>query len=251
MDETASDVYGILNIGPAFAASLAAFFAALEGARNAPGSAEVGSIRAMIPVSNGQLLDPHPVDLLRIYVAMGVVGALDGLSGASRKEWLDVLGAIANTAGAGVTSIDVVDVDRREVIQKLPLSAMAGTARDVGRYIATAKLDALGGGRIQDIETWNDTDELAARHIAAAAATTSIATMGDDAQLLAGTTMALLANPGAYQQITVQLNAALDDSFARDPVFGTFTPQSALALKVRGRMTARTPVSPPFPLRQT
>jgi hypothetical protein len=134
------------------------------------------------------------------------------------------------------------------VIQKLPLREMADVAKKVGQFVATAKLAALGGHAIQDIETWDDPDELAATNIAAIAATKSIVGLGDDAQLLAGTTIALFQDPTQYLAITSNLNDALDDSFARDPIFGSASPQSALALKRRGRGFSRTPTAPLFPI---
>jgi hypothetical protein len=247
MDETASDVYGVLNIGPTFTIGLLAFLASLRAAQ-IPGSGEIGVVRTTLPVSGGQLIDPHPVDLLRLHVAIGVIEALDGLTVARRSEWLGMFEAIAGVASGGATTIDVHDASSGKVIQRMPLATAAASARAVGKYIATAKLDALGGVSIQDVETWDDTDETAAGNIAAHAATSSITAMGDDAQLLAGTNMALMKDPGAYAQITAQLNAALDDSFARDPIFGTVAPQSALAFARRNRMLGRTPASPRFPI---
>jgi hypothetical protein len=246
MDETAADVYGLLNVGPSFAVSLAAFFSALEASGS--NQQKIGTIGTLLPVSQGQLVDPHPVDLLRLYVAMGVIAALEGLSVSTRSAWLTQIEAIAKVAGGGATTIDVVDVGTRSVVQKLPLSEMADVAKKVGQFVATAKLGALGGHGIQDIETWDDTDELAATNIAAIAATKSIVGLGDDAQLLAGTTIALFHDPTQYQAITSNLNDALDDSFARDPIFGSTSPQSALALKRRGRGFSRTPTAPLFPI---
>jgi hypothetical protein len=246
MDETASDVYGLLNIGPSFAVSLAAFFAALEVSGEAHHA--IGTIRTVLPVANHRLVDPHPVDLLRLYVAMGVVEGLEALSVAKRHAWLGVIEAIAQVAAGSATTIDVVDVGSREVVQKLPLEVMASAAKKVGKFIASAKLDALGGHSIQEIETWDGADERAAADIAAAAATTSIVGMGDDAQLLAGASIAFLNDPTKYRQITAHLNDALDDSFARDPIFGSAMPQSGLVLKRRGRAMARTPASPQFPI---
>ena len=46
---------------------------------------------------------------------------------------------------------------------------------------------------------------------------TSIAGLGDDAQLLAGANIALFADPTLYNQATQLLNQALDQSFATDP----------------------------------
>ena len=246
IDEAASDVYGILNIGPAFALSLTALFAAIGAARAA--SAPLGAVRSVLSVAGSQMVDAHPVDLLRIHVALGAVDALVGLSPARRGSWLDLLGGVAEAAAGGATTIDARDITTGAVVQHLPLPIMASAARAVGAYIATARLDALGGNSIQDIETWDDADDEAAASIAAAAATGPIVGLGDDAQLLAGATLALLRTPSAYAAITAQLAAALDDSFARDPIFGTAAPESARALPGRGRTLARTPASPEFPI---
>lgn len=247
IDEAASDVYGILNIGPAFAISLIALFAANYAARN-PTAAPLGAVRTTLSVAGSQMVDAHPVDLLRLHVAMGAVDALTALSPARRASWLDLLGAVAEAAAGGATTIDARDITTGAVVQHLPLPVMASAARAVGAHVATARLDALGGGSIQDIETWDDADDEAAANIAAAAATGSIVALGDDAQLLAGATLALLRAPAAYAAITTQLAAALDDSFARDPIFGTAASDSALALSDRGRTVARTPASPRFPI---
>jgi hypothetical protein len=247
IDEAASDVYGILNIGPMFAVNLTALFAAIAAARGAS-AAPLGAVRTTLAVAGSQMVDAHPVDLLRLHVALGAVDALAALSPARRASWLDLLGGVAGAAAGGVTTIDARDITTGAVVQRLPLPVMASAARAVGAYIATAKLDALGGSSIQDIETWDDTDDEAAATIAAAAPTGPIVALGDDAQLLAGATLALLRAPSAYPAITAQLAAALDDSFARDPIFGTVAPESALALSGRGRTLARTPGSPRFPI---
>jgi hypothetical protein len=57
-----------------------------------------------------------------------------------------------------------------------------------------------------------------------------------------------VGSPAGSPFDTDQLAAAVDDSFARDPIFGTIAPDSALALSSRGRTLARTPASPRFPI---
>jgi hypothetical protein len=180
---------------------------------------------------------------------MGVTAQQTGLSSASKTAWLVQLQEISKEAGNGVTTIDVVDVDSGRVVQALPLSMMAQAAQAVGDYIVTAKLNALGGHSIQDIETWDDVDEAAAQTIfAAAKAEKSLIGLGDDAQLLAGATMAFYDNPAGYDAITGVLDDALDDSFARDPVFA---PPSALRIfgdERIGRASSHSPMFPLFPL---
>src|SRR5213078_4364143 len=65
IEEIASDVYGILNIGPIYAASLAAFFAALESSRAAArgdSPPALGAVNTILAVSPRGLRDAHPVD---------------------------------------------------------------------------------------------------------------------------------------------------------------------------------------------
>jgi hypothetical protein len=192
IDEAASDVYGLLNIGPAFGVSLAAFFSALEVAEPGGANQTLGRIGSTLLVRGNALLDPHPVDLLRVYLAMGATSVLKGLAPATRQNWITLLASIAKEAAGRARSIDVFDVDQRAIVEKLPLMAMANAAQAVGAYIATAQLSSLESHSVQDIETWDDADEATATAIRKAAGSeASIIALGDDAQLLAGTTMAL------------------------------------------------------------
>jgi hypothetical protein len=238
MDETVADVYGLLNVGPSFAVSLSAFFSSLEKAFGEQQPA--GAISNRIPVQGGSLADVHPVDLLRLYLAQGVVSKLTALAPARIHAWQTLIGDVAAQAAGGKTTIDLYDIGTRTVVQSLPLAPMADAARAVGAYIACTQLRALEGHSIQDIETWDDGDEDAAIAITAAlAAGQPIVALGDDAQLLAGATVAFHNKPADYAAITKALDAALDDSFARDPVFGKPSPHFMLPPR-RTRATGRT-----------
>lgn len=172
IEETASDVYGLLNIGPAFALNLAAFLAgrrmADDPARPAP----------WLEVQSGGDpsvdLDVHPTDLLRLHVAIGVVENLVGLSGRRIGEYARILRAIADRCAANAWQI-VEPASRRKVVirgrvevgrdrwvpldLRLDVAEAAESARRVGAYIASTRLGALNNRTIQDVETWDDADE--------------------------------------------------------------------------------------------
>jgi orotate phosphoribosyltransferase len=112
----------------------------------------------------------------------------------------------------------------------MKLSDAAAAARRVGKMLATDKFARLNNHSIQDIETWDDADEDIAQDICAKVlAGQSIVASGDDAQLLAGVTMALLQKPELYKVATKSLEEALDDSFDRDPIWGATLRGHALA----------------------
>jgi len=114
---------------------------------------------------------------------------------------------------------------RIPVKDDIPLPQAADAARKVGGMIATHKFKALNGRSIQDIETWDDADEAAAHAIAARLAQRqSVVGFGDDAQLLAGATLALLGDAGLYDEVRKRLNDALDDSFKTDPIWRGLEP---------------------------
>ena len=216
MNEAAADIYGVLNVGPMFGIVAAAGLAALR--RRASQKAFEANPQVLLPPAPA---DPHPPDILRVHLALGAVESLVGLTAAKRRhvEELKVMAEIC-AAGDDLTILGPRHRGRRiQVI--VPLHEMRESARRVGRYVATARLRALGGRSIQDVETWDDEDEAAAAQVGKAlAARRAVGTLGDDAQLLAGAVMYLLNRPGDYGSVTAALAAGLDRSFARDPLWG-------------------------------
>jgi hypothetical protein len=100
---------------------------------------------------------------------------------------------------------------------------MQDAARRVGAYITTAELNALGGRSLQQLETWSDIDETAAHYMAQSILhhkVADISGMGDDSDLLAASTLAFMADPDSYADLTNMMMDALDVSCARDPYWG-------------------------------
>jgi hypothetical protein len=248
IDEAASDIYGILNIGPSFAANLAALFAAF-GANNP-------SPFPSLPVESGpnrernDQIDEHPTGILRLHLAIGAIQNLTSLSRSSIDAYVGDISAIAELCAQGAQTVNLtgflpVDNDQTIPLNKLeiPLTEMQEAARKVGAAIVSAKLRALQGHGIQEIETWDDGDEAIAQQISGRYKNgESVAGRGDDAQLLAGATLAVLSQPSLYDQVTTMLNDGLDDSFSKDPIWGrlrtdtafmpgVFSPKKAEAVK--------------------
>ncbi len=222
MDEAASDVYGLLNVGPAFAINLAAFFTTLvhQIATQIP----LGMLGNQSFVDEKKQLDPHPTDILRLHLALGVIENLHGLNVTDRGMYVQAIEQLARDCANGATRIEFLSRDSAgqfQVIETFDLDDMAKAARRVGAFIADTPLGALGGHSVQEIETWDNHDEGGALAIAKQLLDgRPVAGLGDDAQQLAGATLALLQDPSAYARVTKSLQEALDESFARDPIFG-------------------------------
>ncbi len=231
IDEASADVYGLLNIGPAFAPNLAVFFAALEaeGANVAP---TLRTVSGFDPNDPSQTLDPHPTDILRLHLAAGVIDTLTGLAKESRDKYNQMIDDLATILATGPTvtirgNIPLSRDHLQTIDVQVPLADMQQAARNIGGFIATAKLATLGGHSIQEIETWDNNDEARALAVKnAVLAGQSIANLGDDAQLLAGVTLALLDRPDLYDPATRALNDGLDLSFKRDPIWGAPQPDA-------------------------
>lgn len=134
--ESAADVLGVLNMGPAAAVSLIGYFRALNAAWGGPGTLRnVGSAE-----------DPHPADIARAYLAAETVRLLS-FEGAGR--WADRLEAEADR-----------DLGR---IRLGDVNVTAGVARAsaaaVARAIAGTRLEALEGRALREVQDWTDRDE--------------------------------------------------------------------------------------------
>ena len=244
MDEAAADVYGALNMGPAFAPALAAFLAAFRAhiktdvkGEARPQKPTVGTEASPRDNLGGDdMLEDHPVDILRFYLLLGAIETLASLDADKRADYVAGIEDIARLIGGDVESIHLEGIVNLGPGKRIPvkaavkLSEAADAARKVGRMIATHKFKALNHHSIQEIETWDDADEAAAQAIAARLLKRqSIVGYGDDAQLLAGATLALLREPELYDEAQGHLNDALDDSFRTDPIWRGLTPSHVFA----------------------
>jgi hypothetical protein len=224
MDEAVSDVYGVMNIGPSFGLNLAVFFAALNERVDPTGHPR---LRTQSGPDERGVLDPHPTDIVRLDLIRGAVESLHALSQATREAYTESLDELSQLLRADADSVEIQGLLPTgpgvglRISVSLPLETMQSAARQVGAYIASAALTALGGHSIQDLETWDNTDEQSATEIAAALRQDrSVVAAGDDAQLLAAATIAGLQQAAAYPAITHRLEEALDASFASDPFWG-------------------------------
>ena len=215
MDEASADIFALLNAGPAFAENLAAMLAAMGGTGGP-------QLRMESRAGGDGKLDPHPTDILRLHLLIGGMAALDGFSGqaASTQRLRDIAAAFGTGTSIGLSG----DLPNG----KLPPVALAVAARRegltrcaeaIGRAIGETPLTALANKPIRRIETWDDADQRAVDAIRSAlAAGRPLARLGDDAQLLAAASAAVMDGAG-YDTTTQALAAALDDSFRTDPIW--------------------------------
>src|SRR5262249_33888066 len=136
IDETASDVMGILNMGPAAAIGLIGYFRGLNKAFNG---------RALLRNTGGDD-DPHPAAIVRGYLAAETVALLPFSQSAA---WAKII--------ADETDKDVRTIRLGNKVVK-PADARE-SARRVAETIATTKMVTLENHALGEIQTWRDSDE--------------------------------------------------------------------------------------------
>lgn len=225
IDQTAADIYGVLNAGPAFAMNVAALFAAIN-ARLDPKRPKP-YLRSRAGASASGLLDPHPPDILRVALTIGVVESMHHLAAETRARYVADLQEIEEAAAQGATEIELQGAvpipghARLQIDVRVPRAEWREAARAVGSLVADVKLKTLGERPVQDIESWCDTDEATTQQLRAALNRgESVARTGDPAQIMAASTLALLDDLSRYDVITALVNQALDASFVDDPLWG-------------------------------
>lgn len=137
MDETASDVLGVLNLGPAAAVGVIAYF---RGINAALGYGPKLS-------SDGPADDPHPADLVRGYLAADLVRLL---LFSNAGLWADAIVKETDKDAGRITLAG----------DKVTLLLAKKAATVVAQTIAATKLDAPDGHAFSEIQNWRDVDEL-------------------------------------------------------------------------------------------
>jgi hypothetical protein len=202
IDETASDVMGVLSMGPAAAVGVVGYFRALNGA--------FGGTPALRNV--GRAEDPHPADLARAYLAAETVRLLP-FEGAGR--WADRLVAEADR-----------DLGRLRLGDVAVTAGVAkASAAAVARAIVRGKLDALEGHALGEIQSWSDRDEAVVAALRTRIHEGGRAGAGEYA---AGAYAAHAVAAGVYEAVSGatrpdaamrEMVAVLDAMHARNPAF--------------------------------
>ncbi len=136
IDETASDVLGILNMGPAAGIGLIGYFRGLSAAFG--GGAKLRS--------DGDDRDPHPADILRGYLAAETVNLLKFTG---RTKWRDFINAETDK------DLDTIVLGDTEVS---PEDARK-SCRLVAETLVNYKAQSLEGHSLGEIQNWRDSDE--------------------------------------------------------------------------------------------
>jgi phosphoglycolate phosphatase-like HAD superfamily hydrolase len=144
IDETASDVMGILNMGPAAAIGMVVYF---RGWNAADGNKPKLS-------NDGALDDMHPADILRGFVAASTVRML---SFAGAADWAK---AIEDEVRKDLDQVKLGDFAISRDLAMRSCEIVAST-------LATARMPALNHHSLIEIQNWRDHDEDIVRELQA------------------------------------------------------------------------------------
>ncbi|MCX7923004.1 MAG: hypothetical protein N3B21_13475 [Clostridia bacterium] len=150
IDETASDVLGILNMGPAAGIGLIGYFRGLNFAFG--GKPVLRNI--------GYEYDSHPADILRGYLAASSVGMLNF---AGAKTWARI---IEDETDKDLSGIQISDT-------YVDVSAAKDSAKLVARAIIHTKLKSLENHKLSQIQNWRNRDESIVKQLGETLTTTA------------------------------------------------------------------------------
>jgi hypothetical protein len=136
IDETASDVFGILNMGPAAGIGLIGFFRGLNAA--------FGFGAKLRNVGPGS--DEHPADIVRGFLAAATVRMLEFSDAAA---WANLI--------EQQTEKDLATI--RLAGKTVDVKTARKSAEIVARVIVTHPMKNLESHALGDIQTWRDSDE--------------------------------------------------------------------------------------------
>jgi hypothetical protein len=202
IDETASDVFGILNMGPAAGIGLIGFFRGLNTAFG--GAAKLRT--------SGPANDPHPADIVRGFLAASTVRLLE-FGGAA--AWADVI--------EGETENDLAPI--RLAGRRVDAKAAKKSAEIVARAIATSPMRSLESHALAEIQNWRDEDEGIVQRLVPSLTTanptpTDLPSRVFAAHMVAAATMAALAQGANIQALFNRMLDLLKVKHDTNPTFG-------------------------------
>lgn len=151
IDETVSDICGYLNLGPSAGIGLIGYFRSLGN----------GKLRTV-----GSTNDPHPIDLLRGYLAAAVAKRLNFKDAA---VWSGIL---TNETLKDNNLLYLVDQNGNYSQFPVSLSVAIASTDVVAEVVMHSKLNSLQGHSLQEIEDWTDNDEAIAGSLVSSLTTT-------------------------------------------------------------------------------
>ena len=203
IDETASDVMGILNVGPAAGIGLIVYFRALN-------AAFTGTARLRNDGPDG---DPHPADILRGYLAAETVSLLKFTG---RRAWSNL---IAEETNKDLKTIVLAG-------EPVPKDLARKSARIVAETLVAHRAKALENHALGEIQNWRDSDERKVKLVRTALRTagelpkSSSPTPIYAAHAVAAAVTEALASGNNIQQLFNRMLALLNAMHDQNPSWG-------------------------------
>jgi hypothetical protein len=146
IDETASDICGLLNLGPAAGIGIAALLIPIRGGKL---------------ISEGWYDDVHPIDALRVLLAADVVRDIRELDINIANAWGEALERIVDKYITNKNEFSLVTdtPSGKYTSVVIPYDAMRETVKIVARTVAFTPLDSLEKHHLSEINTWANSDE--------------------------------------------------------------------------------------------
>lgn len=152
IDESASDILGILNMGPMAALGFIGFFRAMSLARS---QKDTLNAFTFLGSSSTQGSDPHPTSLFRAYLA---ASALRQLGFQSAEEWAQVIDEMIKVVCQNACS-DLMLITEELVPIKINPSKIRELTDIIAETVIKHRLESLGGYAFGEIRKWSNADE--------------------------------------------------------------------------------------------
>jgi hypothetical protein len=202
IDETASDILGILNMGPAAGIGLIGYFRGLNHAY----------LGTPVLRNNGPKSDPHPADILRGYLAASSVGLLK-FSGAD--NWAKI---IEEETNKDLAQIEIAG-------RKISAEEARESASIVASTIMHTILQSLENHDLAQIQNWYDQDESIVQYLRSIVTTANPLPIDYEhniyaTHVVAAAVIAGLAKDADILSIFKRMQAILKTMHDRNPSWG-------------------------------